>query len=120
MTALGGEEDFVSVMDDGSTAGYALSYVDDFIVTAPRPTAERFLKKLSTMWKCAEPKWVTQHQWLKFCGIEMRWKDDELLVGQPDYNTREIVSYILIFNLVKFPSRSWMMWTWRTEFFRKM
>ena len=59
--------------------------------TAPRPTAERFLKKLSTMWKCAEPKWVTQHQWLKFCGIEMRWKGDELLVGQPDY-TREIVS----------------------------
>ena len=91
MTAPGGEEEFVKVMDDGSTAGYALSYVDDFIVTAPRPTAERFLKKLSTMWKCAEPKWVTQHQWLKFCGIEMRWKGDELLVGQPDY-TREIVS----------------------------
>ena len=91
MTALGGEEDFVNVMDDGSTAGYALSNVDDFIITAPRSTAERFLKRLSTMWKCAEPKWVTQNQWLKFCGIEMKWNGDALLVGQPDY-TREIVS----------------------------
>ena len=56
MTAPGGEEDFVNVMDDGSTRGYALSYVDDFIVTAPRPTAERFLKKLSTICGSAQSR----------------------------------------------------------------
>ena len=27
---------------------------------------------------------------------------------------------ILTFSLAKFPSRSWMMWTWRTKFFRRM
>lgn len=88
MTATGAaEDDFVNVMGDGST----LSYVDDFVVTAPHVVAGQFLKKLPSMWKCAPPTWVTEGRWLKFCGTEMRWQGSDLLIGQPDY-AREIVN----------------------------
>ena len=79
------------MMDEGCTKGFALSYVDDFIVMGQKQVANAFLAKLASTWKCASPTWVVDTEWRKFCGVEMKWEGKTLLVGQPDY-AREIVS----------------------------
>ena len=91
MSAAHRENDYVNVMEEGRTVGFALSYVDDFIVVGQRPVAGAFLSKLASTWKCAPPTWVVDTEWRKFCGVEMKWEGKTLLVGQPDY-AREIVS----------------------------
>ena len=91
MSAQGREGDYVNVMDEGCTKGFALSCVDDFIVMGQKQVANAFLTKLASTWKCASPTWVVDTEWRKFCGVEMKWDGATLLVGQPDY-AREIVS----------------------------
>ena len=91
MSAQGREDDYVNVMDEGCTRGFALSYVDDFIVMGQKQVAKAFLAKLASTWKCASPTWVVDTEWRKFCGVEMRWEGTTLLVGQPDY-ARKIVT----------------------------
>lgn len=68
MTAPGDEGDYVNVMEAGETSGFALSYVDDFIVMGPKPVAQAFLTKLSSTWKCRVR--VAEVLW---CGDEVGW-----------------------------------------------
>ena len=91
MSADGEEMDYVNVMEEGKAVGFALSYVDDFIGMGDRPVAQAFLSKLAATWKCAPPTWVVESEWQKFCGVEMKWDRNSLLIGQPDY-AREIVA----------------------------
>ena len=91
MSADGEEMDYVNVMEEGKAVGFALSYVDDFIVMGDRLVAQAFLSKLAATWKCAPPTWVVDSEWRKFCGVEMKWDGSSLLIGQPDY-AREIVA----------------------------
>ena len=83
-------------MEDGTTAGYALSYVDDFIVTGAPTAAGEFLNKLASTWKCSTPTWVSEGEWKKFCGVEMKWQGKGLLVAIQDVS------------LEKYLCRSWM------------
>ena len=48
MSAQGREDDYVNVMDEGCVRGFALSYVDDFIVMGQKQVANAFLAKLAS------------------------------------------------------------------------
>ena len=91
MTANGAEGDYVNVMEEGETSGFALSYVDDFIVMGPQSVAQTVLTKLASTWRCSTPTWVVSSEWRKFCGVEMKWNGANLMIGQPDY-ARELVT----------------------------
>ena len=69
MTANGAEGDYVNVMEEGETSGFALSYVDDFIVMGPQSVAQAVLTKLASTWRCSTPTWVVSSEWRKFCGV---------------------------------------------------
>ena len=36
-------------------------------------------------WKTSKPELVNSDDWVRFCGFEMKYKGDDLLVGQPSY-----------------------------------
>ena len=36
------------------------------------------------------PEWVNSEKWLKSCGLQLRWRGDDLLLGQPDF-ARELL-----------------------------
>ena len=91
MGVEGSEHEQVDALEAGAPVGYALSYVDDFIVMGEKLAASSFLDRLSTMWRCSKPAWVDRESWLKFCGMQLRWSDQGLLLGQPDY-AKEVVS----------------------------
>ena len=79
------------VDDDSETSmGLLVTYVDDMLALGPRGVVSGALSCVRAKWKCSPEEWVTDSSWMKFCGMELRWKDDQLLVGQPSY-TRELV-----------------------------
>ena len=48
------------------------------------------LGRIRDEWTCSEVEWVNSPQWLKFCGMQLRWQGDSLLLGQPDF-ARELL-----------------------------
>ena len=85
------QDSFTAVMDRGIRVGMVLSYVDDFLIMGRRGVVEDTVTQLRDMWRTSVPEWVSDTQWLKFCGLQLRWRDGSLLVGQPDY-AREVLN----------------------------
>ena len=65
-------------------------YVDDVLCTGPRDVVDGALGRLRSEWTCSELEWVNSEKWLKFCGLQLRWRGEELLLGQPDF-ARELL-----------------------------
>ena len=51
---------------------------------------ESTLERIKTEWACSDVEWVKENHWLKFCGMQLQWKDGSLMLGQPDF-ARELV-----------------------------
>ena len=91
MSTEGPEDSFTAVMDCGTRVGAVLSYVDDFLIMGQQCAVSDTLTQLTSLWRTSVPEWVSESRWLKFCGLQLRWQEGSLLVGQPDY-AREILS----------------------------
>ena len=70
--------------------GFLIVYVDDVLCAAPSKVVESTLGRLRDEWTCSEVEWVSSEKWLKFCGLQLRWRGDDLLLGQPDF-ARELL-----------------------------
>ena len=70
--------------------GFLIVYVDDILCVGPRPVVEASLGRIRDEWTCSEVEWVNSAKWLKFCGMQLRWQGDSLLLGQPDF-ARELL-----------------------------
>ena len=70
--------------------GFLIVYVDDVLCAGPREVVESTLARVRKEWTCSEVEWVGDTQWLKFCGMQLRWQGDTLLLGQPDF-ARELL-----------------------------
>ena len=70
--------------------GFLIVYVDDVLRAGPRGVVEATLARVREEWTCSEVEWVGDTQWLKFCGMQLRWQGDTLLLGQPDF-ARELL-----------------------------
>ena len=80
------------VDDESETSvGFVVTYVDDLLALGPREVVAGALKCVREKWDCSPEEWVTKSAWMKFCGMELRWKEGRLLVGQPSY-ARELVN----------------------------
>ena len=75
--------------DDARAEGYVVVYVDDLLITGPREVVQGCMARIRSQWECSDPSWVNADDWTRFCGLELRWQDDRLLVGQPA-NAREL------------------------------
>ena len=94
MASKGPEDSFVAVMENGLGVGAAMAYVDDFLVMGKKDIVQDTLDKLTSMWRTSSPEWVNKDRWMKFCGfcgLQLKWRDGALLLGQPDY-AREILN----------------------------
>ena len=81
------------VLNDDAHAdplGFLIVYVDDILCVGPRPVVEASLGRIRDEWTCSEVEWVNSAKWLKFCGMQLRWQEDSLLLGQPDF-ARELL-----------------------------
>ena len=81
------------VLNDDAHAdplGFLIVYVDDILCVGPRPVVEASLGRIRDEWTCSEVEWVNSTKWLKFCGMQLRWQGDSLLLGQPDF-ARELL-----------------------------
>ena len=86
------------ILEDGTvdedveiSAGILVTYVDDLLALGPRDVVAGALACVRAKWECSPEEWVTSQAWMKFCGMELRWKGDQLLIGQPSY-ARELVN----------------------------
>ena len=81
------------VLNDDAHAdplGFLIVYVDDILCVGPRPVVEASLGRIRDEWTCSEVEWVNSTKWLKFCGMQLGWQGDSLLLGQPDF-ARELL-----------------------------
>ena len=77
--------------DSMQCVGHIIVYVDDVMIVAPNQVREGFLGRLKREWAIAEPETVGKDGWVRFCGFELRWLDDEnLAIGQPSY-TKDLI-----------------------------
>ena len=82
-----------AVINDDAHAdplGFLIVYVDDILCAGPRNVVEAALGRIRDEWTCSEVEWVNGAKWLKFCGMQLRWQGDSLLLGQPDF-ARELL-----------------------------
>ena len=82
-----------AVINDDAHAdplGFLIVYVDDILCAGPRNVVEASLGRIRDEWTCSEVEWVNGAKWLKFCGMQLRWQGDSLLLGQPDF-ARELL-----------------------------
>ena len=89
MASKGPEDSFVAVMENGLGVGAAMAYVDDFLVMGKKDIVQDTLDKLTSMWKNYQQGLVDEV--LGFCGLQLKWRDGALLLGQADYG-REILN----------------------------
>ena len=74
-----------------TAAGFLVTYVDDLLCLGPREVVEGGLSCIRGKWDCSPEEWVDENHWMKFCGMELRWKGTDLLIGQPSY-ARELLN----------------------------
>ena len=77
--------------DAETSAGILVTYVDDLLALGPQDVVAGALACVRAKWECSPEEWVSDRAWMKFCGMELRWKGDQLLIGQPSY-ARELVN----------------------------
>ena len=67
--------------------GHVIVYVDDIMALAKDDVRASFFQRLQKEWKCSDVETVSQTDWIKFCGYEMKRHEDGvgLLVGQRSY-----------------------------------
>ena len=70
--------------------GVVMVYVDDVVVMSERSAAESFMKRLNQEWQCSAVQWVGHQEAVRFCGLELMWKDENLLISQQQY-VRELL-----------------------------
>ena len=79
--------------DEGSPGcvGHVIVYVDDIMALSTPEIREGFFQRVKQEWKCSDVETVGQDQWTRFCGFELKWKNDtQLMIGQESY-TRELL-----------------------------
>ena len=83
------------ITDDGEihevNAGFVVTYVDNLLAVGPHEVVAGALACVRGKWECSPEEWVNDTAWTKFCGMELRWEDSQLLIGQPSY-ARELVN----------------------------
>ena len=52
--------------------GYVAIYVDDVLATGEEAVLASFFQAVKQLWRCSEEEWVTQTEWTRFCGYELR------------------------------------------------
>ena len=67
--------------------GHVIVYVDDIMVMANDQVRNDFFTRLQREWKCSDIETVDTHNWVRFCGFELKKHDqgEGLLVGQKSY-----------------------------------
>ena len=76
------------VQADGSVTGclgHLIVYVDDMLVVGPKNIRDSFMSRLQEEWRVSPPETVDDEHWARFCGFELRWDKDQLMVCQPSY-----------------------------------
>ena len=58
--------------DERPTCGYVAIYVDDVLATGDEAVLTSFFQAVKQLWRCSEEEWVTQKDWTRFCGYELR------------------------------------------------
>ena len=71
--------------------GYLCSYVDDLMITGKRSVVDSTIKLIESCWECSSREYVNEITNTRFCGYELRWDGDSLLLTQPSY-TMDLVS----------------------------
>ena len=69
----------------GQERGFLCSYVDDLLVTGKESVVKSTIEQIRSKWACSDPEQVNQHQNTRFCGYELRWDGESLLLTQPSY-----------------------------------
>ena len=62
--------------EQGGTAGWIAVYVDDFLVTMPTTEIAAAFRRIKETWKCSEEEYVVQEHAMRFCGYELRKRED--------------------------------------------
>ena len=65
--------------------GMMLVYVDDLLVMGTKSIHDGLVARIQEEWKTSKPELVNSEDWVRFCGFEMKYNGEELLVGQPSY-----------------------------------
>ena len=71
--------------DEGSPGcvGHVIVYVDDIMALSTPEIREGFFQRVKQEWKCSDVETVGRDQWTRFCGFELKWKNDtQLMIGQ--------------------------------------
>lgn len=63
--------------------GLMLVYVDD--LGTSKKAHDGLVARIQQEWKTSKPEKVNPKEWVRFCGFEMKYKGEDLLVGQPSY-----------------------------------
>ena len=70
---------------DKKPVGLMLVYVDDLLVMGTSLAHDGLVGRIQEEWKTSKPEKVNTEEWVRFCGFEMKFQGDNILVGQPSY-----------------------------------
>ena len=73
------------------TIGDLLTHVDDLLIMADSATGKEVLTQVEALWTVSTPEWVSEDSWVKFCGLELKWRGESLMVSQASY-TKELLT----------------------------
>ena len=65
--------------------GMMLVYVNDILVMGTKDVHDGLVARIQQEWKTSKPELVNSDEWVRFYGFEMKYKGEELWVGQPFY-----------------------------------
>ena len=70
---------------DKKPVGLMLVYADDLLVMGTSLAHDGLVGRIQEEWKTSKPEKVNTEEWVRFCGFEMKFQGDNILVGQPSY-----------------------------------
>ena len=83
----------IVTVNQGEERGYLCSYVDDLMITGNKSVVDSTIKLIESCWECSSPEYVNEITNTRFCGYELRWDGDSLLLTQPSYTMDLVGKY---------------------------
>ena len=70
---------------DKIPVGLMLVYIDDLLVMGTATAHDGLVSRVQQEWKTSKPEKVNNEDWVRFCVFEMKFQEENILVGQPSY-----------------------------------
>ena len=78
--------------DEQLSCGYVAIYVDDVLAAADEKVLKSFFKAVKSVWRCSEEEMVSQDDWMRFCGYELKSDGENGFLLSQEHYVRDLLN----------------------------